>query len=107
MDGHNRLAYCRLKSYPFEVIEREFADREEVKAYIQLKAGVTPDRLTPAQIIEFCRSRLASYKIPRYVEYRADDFERTPSMKVQKQSLISGRADPITGAWDRETGGVR
>jgi acyl-CoA synthetase (AMP-forming)/AMP-acid ligase II len=80
---------------------------EEVKAYIQLKAGVTPDRLTPAQIIEFCRSRLASYKIPRYVEYRADDFERTPSMKVQKQSLISGRADPITGAWDRETGGVR
>jgi crotonobetaine/carnitine-CoA ligase len=80
---------------------------EEVKAYIQLKAGLTPDQLSPAEILEFCRSRLASYKIPRYVEYRTEDFERTPSMKVQKQSLISGRTDLIGGAWDRETGGVR
>ena len=80
---------------------------EEVKAYIQLNTGVTPNQLSPAEILEFCRSRLASYKIPRYVEYRTEDFERTPSMKVQKQSLMSGRQDLIGGAWDRETGSVR
>jgi hypothetical protein len=34
IDGHNRIRYCREKGYPFGVVEREFADREAVKAYI-------------------------------------------------------------------------
>jgi hypothetical protein len=34
VDGHNRLHHCRDKGYPFCVIEKEFADREAVKAYI-------------------------------------------------------------------------
>lgn len=34
VDGHNRIRHCRAKSYPFPVIEKEFADREEVKTYI-------------------------------------------------------------------------
>lgn len=34
VDGHNRLRYCREKVYSFPVVEKEFADREAVKAYI-------------------------------------------------------------------------
>jgi hypothetical protein len=34
VDGHNRLRWCRAKGRSFAVVEKEFADREEVKAYI-------------------------------------------------------------------------
>jgi len=34
VDGHNRIRYCREKHYSFPVVEREFADRDEVRAYI-------------------------------------------------------------------------
>lgn len=34
IDGHNRIRYCREMKYPFPVIEKEFADRDEVRAYI-------------------------------------------------------------------------
>jgi hypothetical protein len=37
VDGHNRIRYCREKGYPFAVVEKEFADREAVKAYIVLE----------------------------------------------------------------------
>jgi hypothetical protein len=37
VDGHNRLAWFRQAGRPFWVEEREFADREAVKAYIKLQ----------------------------------------------------------------------
>jgi carnitine-CoA ligase len=80
---------------------------EEVKVYIQLKPGETQASVPPEEIIAFCRSKLAAYKIPRYIEYRTQDFERTPSMRVQKQALLKERDDLIKGSWDRETGAVR
>jgi fatty-acyl-CoA synthase len=39
--------------------------------------------LTKAEIIDFCRDRLAGYKKPRYVAF-VDSLPRTPSQKVQK-----------------------
>jgi len=80
---------------------------EEVKAYIVLKQGLSMADLSPNDIIEFCKTRLAAFKIPRYLEYRTTDFERTPSMRVQKQALIKDRADLIAGSWDRESGATR
>lgn len=80
---------------------------EEVKAYVQLQPGESEATLPPEAIIEFCGSQLAAYKIPRYIEYRKTDFERTPSMRVQKQALLKEREDLIKGAWDRESGTVR
>jgi crotonobetaine/carnitine-CoA ligase len=74
---------------------------EEVKAYIQLKPGAS---LRPEEIIAFCKANLAAFKIPRFIEYRESDFERTPSMRVQKQSLLKEKSDLRDGAWDRETG---
>jgi hypothetical protein len=37
VDGHNRIRYCRDKGYPFPVVEREFPNRDAVKAYIILE----------------------------------------------------------------------
>lgn len=80
---------------------------EEVKAYIQPKPGELPATIPPEEIIALCRRSLAAFKIPRYIEYRLQDFERTPSMRVQKQALLKERADLIAGSWDRETGKIR
>jgi fatty-acyl-CoA synthase len=56
---------------------------EEVAAFIQLKEGVTAD---PEEFREFCRGRLAHYKIPRYV-FLIDQFPAVASGKIQKFKL--------------------
>lgn len=76
---------------------------EEVKAYLQLKDGAS---FPPEAVIEFCRGNLAAFKVPRFIEYRVGDFERTPSMRVQKQALLNAKPDLRVGSWDRETGKV-
>jgi carnitine-CoA ligase len=80
---------------------------EEVKVYVQLQPGNTAKAVPPEEIVAFCKANLAGFKIPRYIEYRDKDFERTPSMRVQKQDLLKERPDIIKGSWDRETGQVR
>lgn len=42
---------------------------ETVKAFVVLKAG---ESATEEEITEFCRSRLATYKVPRSVEFRTE-----------------------------------
>jgi acyl-CoA synthetase (AMP-forming)/AMP-acid ligase II len=59
---------------------------EEVKAYIVLKRPATPETLPPEKIWNFCKSHLSAYKVPRYLEYRAE-LPKTPSSKVQKNIL--------------------
>ena len=80
---------------------------EEVKAYLLPRAGESVRSVPPEEIIAFCLQRLAPYKIPRFLEYRTAEFERTPSMRVQKRALLDERADLRTGCWDRETGSFR
>lgn len=79
---------------------------EEVKVYIQPKSGESAKTFPPEEIIAFCKANLAAFKIPRYIEYHMADFDRTPSMRVQKKTLIEAKKDLRTGAWDRETGKV-
>jgi crotonobetaine/carnitine-CoA ligase len=73
---------------------------EEVKAFIGLVEGVTPSDLSEAEIVEFCRGRLAPYKVPRYIEFR-DEFPRTPSMRVKKSELVSEERATGPAGWDR------
>ena len=75
---------------------------EEVKAYVLLVAGESEATAPPEEIVAFCAERLAGFKVPRYIEYRATDFPRTPSMRIQKELLRQERADLIAGVWDRE-----
>ena len=72
---------------------------EEVKVHVLLGDGQSPEALPPAELIAFSADRLARYKVPRYVEYRTEDFDRTPSMRVKKENLDRS-ADPGR-VWDR------
>ena len=53
---------------------------EEVCAWIRLRAGETA---TPEEIRDFCRDKIAHFKIPRYVLF-VDEFPMTITGKVQK-----------------------
>lgn len=75
---------------------------EEVKAYLLLADGKTEADLPGEKVVEFCADRLAWYKVPRYVEYRATDFPRTPSMRVRKEVLKAERPDLTEECWDRD-----
>lgn len=56
---------------------------ETVKAYVVLKAN---QQLTSDEVIEHCRTRIASYKKPRYVEF-LKALPRNASGKVLKTTL--------------------
>ena len=60
---------------------------EEVKAVVQTKAGST---VTPEELRAFCRKHLADFKVPEYVEIRAEPLPRNPAGKVLKNALRGG-----------------
>ena len=53
------------------------------RAYVVARAGRVLDEAT---VVDFCRQRLANYKVPRQVEFR-DALPRNPSGKVLKRLL--------------------
>jgi fatty-acyl-CoA synthase len=57
---------------------------EELMACIILKPGAGP--LDAEALAEYCRGRLAHYKIPRYVEVR-ESFPMTVSGKIRKVQM--------------------
>jgi crotonobetaine/carnitine-CoA ligase len=73
---------------------------EEVKAYIVLKPPATPESVTPQEIWNFCKPHLAAFKVPRYIEYRAE-LPKTPSSKVQKNILRDESKQPSSRVFDR------
>ncbi len=69
---------------------------EEVKAYY-----VSADDPGPSALAEYCRARLAAFKVPRYWQ-PASDLPRTDSQRVAKARLceISGAVfDAAVGQW--------
>ena len=61
---------------------------ETVKAWVVLKPGETT---TVDEIRDFCRDKLASYKIPYYVEFR-DELPKTMVGKVLRRALAEQEA---------------
>jgi fatty-acyl-CoA synthase len=58
---------------------------EIVAAAVEMRADATPDA---AAITAFCRERLASYKVPTRLAFRAaGEFPRTPTGKIHKPGL--------------------
>ncbi|MGB6215613.1 AMP-binding enzyme [Pseudomonas mandelii] len=57
---------------------------ELAKAYVVRRKGAA---LSAEELIEFCRSRLAAYKIPRAVQF-VDDLPKTSSGKIMRRKLI-------------------
>jgi fatty-acyl-CoA synthase len=56
--------------------------------------------MAEATVIDHCRSRLATYKAPRYVVFLDEPLPRTPSMKIDKRSIRNRYAD-IPDRYDR------
>ncbi len=59
---------------------------EEVKAVIELQPGHSASRRLAAELVAFCRARLAPFKAPRYVAF-VESFPLTPSQRVEKHRL--------------------
>jgi len=68
---------------------------ESVKAYIVLKAG---QAMTEAEVIDFCREQLASYKKPRVVQF-IDALPRNASGKVLKTTLREMHRQKVSSAF--------
>lgn len=67
---------------------------ETVKAYVVLKPG---QELTADELIAFCRERLAAYKAPKLVEFRAS-LPRTMVGKVLRRALLEEERARVQGA---------
>ena len=65
---------------------------EEIMAWIRLSEGA---QLTPEAVRQFCRERIAHYKVPRYVHF-TDEFPMTVTGKIQKY-LLRERAIELLG----------
>ena len=74
---------------------------EEVKVYVILTDGETKASFPPESILEFAASKLARFKLPRYIEY-VSDLPKTPSEKIAKHVLISEKSDLRSGSYDAE-----
>ena len=58
---------------------------QEVKAVVELNAGVSPSNELAADMIRFCRLRIAAYKCPRSVDFAA--LPRLPNGKMLKRHI--------------------
>lgn len=65
----------------YGVPDRKFG--EQVMAAVVLKKGV---EMTEDEVKDFCRGRIANYKIPKYVKF-VDSYPMTASGKIQKFKL--------------------
>jgi fatty-acyl-CoA synthase len=77
-----------LRSHPkisdvavYGVPHRKFG--EDIAAAIRLKQG---ESATTEEMISFCKGQIASFKIPRYIQFVAE-FPQTASGKLQKYKL--------------------
>ncbi len=73
---------------------------EEVKAYVQLQAGLTKEQVGPERILAHCEENLAKFKVPRFIEYR-DSFGYTASDRVEKKALVAGVVDLRANSYDK------
>ena len=58
---------------------------EAVKAFVVLKDGCR-DRVSERELIEFCRTRLTTYKVPRAIEFR-DALPTSGAGKLLRRAL--------------------
>jgi long-chain acyl-CoA synthetase len=64
---------------------------ETVKAFVALKDDWR-DRVSPAELIDFCKSKMAAYKYPRVVEI-ADEIPKTTTGKFLRRVLRDQEKD--------------
>ena len=65
---------------------------DELKLFVRLREGRTPDALG---LVQWAEPRLAYFQVPRYVAF-IDEFPKTPTLRIQKKELPR----TTTGDWD-------
>lgn len=74
---------------------------EEVCAVVVVRAG---QRLTPDEIVRWCSDRLSSWKVPRYLDVRAEPLPKLANGKTDR-AAVTREVRSATGLWDRKVGG--
>ncbi|UCH31662.1 MAG: AMP-binding protein [Candidatus Bathyarchaeota archaeon] len=69
---------------------------ERIKVFIALK-GEFDGKVTPKDIIEYCRKKLPPYAVPKFVEFR-DKLPLTLAMKIFKRKLKEEELEKIKAA---------
>ena len=69
-----------VRPLPGEPVSARLILVEVGLAVVQLKAD---HEATEAELIDYCRGKLASFKVPRYVEF-VTEYPLTPAGKVKK-----------------------
>jgi fatty-acyl-CoA synthase len=67
------------------------AAREDVAAWVRLRAGASA---TVEEIRDYCRERIAAFKVPRYVRF-VEDYPTTASGAVHKVAMREVMADEL------------
>lgn len=92
--SHPAVLECAAVGVP-----SEFTD-EDVKVCVVLRPGAT---VGPEEIVTFCTERMASFMVPRFIEFLAE-LPKTPTAKIEKYRLRD--AGVTEGTWDRERAGT-
>lgn len=80
---------------------RDLDRGEEVKIWVQLKNGVDRASVPVERILDHARTRLAPFKVPRYITF-IDEMPRTDtSYKVLKRQLMDV-SDPLSNTYDSQ-----
>jgi len=75
--AHSKIAEVAVVGTPDDMFG------EEVRVVVSLKRGTIA---TPEEIKEFCRKKLADYKVPKYVEFR-NELPKGPTGKILKSEI--------------------
>lgn len=73
---------------------------EEIKVCVIVRPGYDGGSALAAELFDYCAARLASFKIPRYLEYRSE-FPRTPTLRVERHKLANVAAQEGSSIFDR------
>jgi crotonobetaine/carnitine-CoA ligase len=85
--AHPAIEACAMTGVAAEIGE------QDIKLFVQRRPGAA---LTAPELSRWLAGRLAPYQAPRYIAF-VDSFPRTPSERIAKHALPSGRDD----CWDR------
>jgi len=66
---------------------------QNTKAFVLLKEGAAPSDALAQEIIDFCRDKIAVYKLPREVQF-VDELPRTPTGKLLRRVLRAKEQAP-------------
>ena len=88
LNTHPLVLQSAVVGVPSEVGE------EDVKAFVKV---ADPEQFTPAELLAWCRDRMARYQVPRYVQL-VSEFETTATNRIRKEGLSRSTQD----CFDRE-----